>query len=48
MASFYYYDHSGKTTHQKEKQPATAINLLIIAISKLSNLIGYQLPWFQL
>ena len=29
MASFYYYDHSGKTTHQKEKQPATVINLFI-------------------
>ena len=51
MASFYYYDHSGKTTHQKEEQPATAINLFIPQLGAIAlyngKIGGYNLRVIQ-
>jgi len=51
MTSFYYYDHSGKTTHQKEKQRATAINLFIPQLRAIAlyngKIGGYNLRVMQ-
>ena len=33
--------------HQQKFLFSSTINIIIITITKLSNLIGYQLPWFQ-